>query len=217
MAEKGIPLDQPLIGQVAAVEHSPTPLQAEAAQDLSAAPRGPRASTRDVPQLSQEVKDKALAYVDLQPDQAKQRMTPEERQTIKDIETLVLNADVPGLSAYIHKFAAQPQAAEKIMNTVVRDLASVGVWTTWNYSSTQPAPIPGWKGATSVPERIGNFNLSLGNQSAYIPGLRISTDGKATPFNTPSGVGSESSTLILKLIRDDWLQRTGSRRLESLR
>jgi hypothetical protein len=117
----------------------------------------------------------------------------------------------------MRNFAAQPKDAEKVMNTVVRDLASVGVWTTWNYSSKEGASIPGWKGAVTPPQRMGNFSLYLGNRVSAIPGLTISTDGKATPINTPGSTRPEIATMLMKIIRDDWLERVGHHRLETPR
>jgi hypothetical protein len=218
MAEKGFPLEQPQVGQAPPSDHAPTPLQAEAARELSASPRLPAArDSQAIPPIPQEVHDKAFAAVDFRPDQIKQRMTPEERQAVKDIETFVLKADVPGLAAYLNKFAAQPKDAEKVMNTVVRDLAAVNVWTSWNYSFAPPAPIPGWKGAVTPPQEIGNFNLTMSNRFAQSPGLRISTDGKATPVNTPGSTRPETAQMVLKVIRDEWLHYVGYKRLESLR
>jgi hypothetical protein len=146
------------------------PLHFEATAELSSPPQTP-----------QSYQDKAIQYIETEHDDNRKKLPPDKLEAVRAIERFVVNADSKGLTDYIHNFAGQPVEFENAMNAVVRDLMSVGVRSSWNYSTRKDRSYPTYD--PSAPKEIGNFTLENLNPVGTTT-VRYSTEGDPVVHST---------------------------------
>ncbi|MDR3614115.1 MAG: hypothetical protein P4L53_11180 [Candidatus Obscuribacterales bacterium] len=157
------------------------------------------------PQTPQIYRDKAIQYIENEHDDHRKSLPPDKLEAVRAIEKLIVNADSQGLTDKIHTFAGNPVEFENAMNAVVRDLMSVGVRATWNYSTRKDRSNPTYD--PIAPKDIGNFTLENVNPVGATT-VRYSTEGEPQVHSTETE--AKNSNVDMKSLASAGLRRSAN-------
>jgi hypothetical protein len=171
-----------------------SPLHSEATAELSSPPQTP-----------QSYRDKAIQYIETEHDDNRKNLPPDKLEVVREIEKLIVNANSQGLTDYIHNFAGKPIEFENAMNAVVRDLMSVGVRASWNYSTRKDSSYPTYD--PNAPREIGNFTLENLNAIGSTT-VRYSTEGGPVVHSTETE--TKNGNVDMKALASAGLRRSAN-------
>jgi hypothetical protein len=175
------------------------PLHSEATAELSSRPQTPKGCQGE-----------AIQYIENEHDDNRKNLPPDKLEAVRAIEKLIVNADSQGLTDYIHNFAGKPVEFENTMNAVVRDLMSVGVRSSWNYSTRKDRSYPTYD--PYAPKEISNFTLETLNPVSATT-VRYSTEGGPVVHSTETEAKNDNVNMAelaragLRRSANIWLKR----------
>ncbi len=162
-------------------------------------------------QPSQEYRDRAIQYIENMHDDNRTNLPADKLETVRLIERSIVDADEKSLTDCIHGFAGKPVEFENAMNTVVRDMMSVGIPTTWYYTERRQDPrIPPRINDPNAPKDIGHFTINFLNPTGASAVVKFSTEGKPLALGLDSGqmTAATNPSTVLRQVRQSWLSRT---------
>jgi hypothetical protein len=134
-----------------------------------------------------------LQQMDNRTDNVKAGLTNDEKDSLLELESAIVNCDSATLSAKLKEFEADPKKGEKLMGVLVKDLEQAGYRAQWSYTTDRDGDYSTHRFSEALgfgyhlkgKEDVGHLTITSDKGDDTYNSVSFSTHGESAAINSP--------------------------------